>query len=248
MIKNLVYGLAAVVLASVFGYQVSAQMTTIPPLSGFIGIACTYQSNEANAAITTGRLGFAQCDNRGYLKVTPSGGGASGAVTIADGADVTFGAQADAACGTDTGTCTFMALFKRSLQTLTTIATSLSSAIPSCGSTPCTTTIGNVGYSAQAARLTVTPVAFSSPGDNTVIARVTGTIKVYQVVVSCSASTTITAKNGASISLGGPMPLTSVFLPFNGEPYYTTTSTNHFILNVSPSGVNCGGNAWYLDN
>ena len=242
MIRNLVYGLVAVVLATFFGYNVWAQTTTIPPLSGFIGIACTYQSNEASAAITSGRLGFAQCDNRGYLKVTPSGGGASGAVTIADGADVTFGAQADAACGTDTGTCTFMALFKRSLQTLTTISTNVGAAI-SAG----TNAIGDVGLYPRVSNMTVTPVNFSSAGNNIVVLRSVGTVKVYKLVLSCASSTNITLMNGTAVSATGIMSSTSIFLPFDTQPHVTTTSTNNFVVN-QPTAVQCGGFVSYLDN
>lgn len=46
-------------------------------------------------------------------EITSFGGG--GAVTVADGADVTFGAKADAAATTDAGTFTYMGLFKRLL-------------------------------------------------------------------------------------------------------------------------------------
>lgn len=49
-----------------------------------------------------------------------SGGGGGGPATIADGADVTQGAKADAAATTDTGTFTLVALFKRLLQKFTT--------------------------------------------------------------------------------------------------------------------------------
>jgi hypothetical protein len=49
----------------------------------------------------------------------PSATGGS-AVSIADGSDATFGAKADAAAGSDAGTFTFMALFKRLLQKFTT--------------------------------------------------------------------------------------------------------------------------------
>lgn len=47
------------------------------------------------------------------------GGGSGGAVTIADGADATLGAKADAAASTDTGTASIIALVKRSLSNWT---------------------------------------------------------------------------------------------------------------------------------
>lgn len=54
-----------------------------------------------------------------------SGGGGGGAVTIADGADITQGALADAACATDNGSCTVAALIKRNNQRLTTLLAGL---------------------------------------------------------------------------------------------------------------------------
>jgi hypothetical protein len=48
------------------------------------------------------------------------GGGGGGPVTIADGADVTQGAKADAAATSDTGTFSIVALFKRLLGKFTT--------------------------------------------------------------------------------------------------------------------------------
>lgn len=57
-----------------------------------------------------------------YSFYTPptGGGGASSAVTIADGADSAMGAKADAAATTDTGTFSLIALTKRLLAKLTT--------------------------------------------------------------------------------------------------------------------------------
>lgn len=55
--------------------------------------------------------------------------GANGSfpATVTDGGDVTQGAKADSACGTDTGTCTVTALIKRANQNLTTVNNSLGS-------------------------------------------------------------------------------------------------------------------------
>lgn len=55
------------------------------------------------------------------LYVITTAGGGSGAVTVGDGADATFGAKADAAAATDTATATYMSLFKRFLQRVTTL-------------------------------------------------------------------------------------------------------------------------------
>jgi hypothetical protein len=50
-----------------------------------------------------------------------AGGGGGGAVTIADGADVTFGARADTAAISDTAVASYMSLFKRLLGHITTL-------------------------------------------------------------------------------------------------------------------------------
>lgn len=62
-----------------------------------------------------------------------SGAVASGALasgSVASGAMVDLGAQADSACGTDNGTCSEIALVKRTNQNLTTLNTSVTSAVP----------------------------------------------------------------------------------------------------------------------
>lgn len=82
------------------------------------------------------------------LGAAGSGGGGGGAITAAassyavgafqvgtgaDGWDATQGAKADAAASTDTGTFSFISLFKRLLQGITTIAANTSAAIPTGG-------------------------------------------------------------------------------------------------------------------
>lgn len=86
-----------------------AQQIGYPFPAGIVGLACAY--NASPPAALTGQYVLVQCNANGTLLGAGSGGG--GAVTIADGADVTQGAMADAACATDTGTCTAQALAKR---------------------------------------------------------------------------------------------------------------------------------------
>lgn len=80
-------------------------------------IMCLNGSNQAIPATSSG-----DCIG--------GGGGGGGAATIADGADVTQGAKADSACGTDTGTCTGVALLKRLLQGITSLIAAVTSPIP----------------------------------------------------------------------------------------------------------------------
>lgn len=97
---------------------------TVPSPGPPNGIACAY--NASPPTLTTGTAGWIQCDSAGKL-ITSGGGGGGGAVTIADGADVAQGTTTDAACATDNGTCTEIALLKRENQRLTTINTTLGS-------------------------------------------------------------------------------------------------------------------------
>ena len=70
---------------------VTAQRVQSP---GNTAIVCAY--NSSPPTLTSGWFGYAQCDSTGKL-ITSAGGGGGSAVTIADGADVTEGAIADAA-------------------------------------------------------------------------------------------------------------------------------------------------------
>lgn len=65
-------------------------------------------------------------DVNGNLCSSAASSGSS-AVTVADGADTTQGAQADTACASDNGTCTEIALLKRANQRLTTAIAALGS-------------------------------------------------------------------------------------------------------------------------
>lgn len=98
-----------------------------------------------------------------------------------------------------------------------------------------------------AGQLTHAAVSFASSGDNTVITRVTGTIKVYQLVLSCASQlTTIAVKDGASNALGANSATQYISLGIQSEPLYTTTSTNNFVINLS-SAVTCTGFVKYKD-
>lgn len=172
----------------------------------------------------------------GYIRA------ASGA--IADGADVVAGAVADAAASAG-GTGTISAKLRRVTSQLDTISTNTAGAIPAG-----TNAIGTVRPTFGAAQLSVPSggVSIASSGDNTAITRSVGTIKVYGLLLSCASTlTTVTIKNGAGTTLAPLSNVTNIFLPIQAEPYFTTTSTNNFVINLS-SAVQCGGTVWYLDN
>jgi hypothetical protein len=98
------------------------------------------------------------------------------------------------------------------------------------------------------AQLTHVALSFSSSGNNTAITRAVGTIKVYELELSCASQlTTIIPQDGTSTSLGAKSAVQYIFTPLQTEPIYTTTGTNNFVINLS-SAVTCTGFAKYLDN
>lgn len=79
----------------------------------------------------------------------PVSAGGGTAVTVADGADVAQGTTTDAACATDNGTCTELALIKRANQRLTTMIASLAAPINPLGITPTDRTIASTSGASQ---------------------------------------------------------------------------------------------------
>ena len=103
--------------------------------TGYDHYACIDQTGStSNVVIASGGTGLAT----GWGGGGSSGGGgaitaASGAYasgSIASGAMVDLGSQADAACATDNGSCSLVALTKRTNQNVTTLNTTAGSAIP----------------------------------------------------------------------------------------------------------------------
>lgn len=107
--------------------------------------------------------------------------------------------------------------------------------------------IGKVQPGFSAAQLTSAAINCSSSGDNTLVTRSVGTIKVYGMFLTLATPTTATLKNGAGSSLTGAMTLSTLFLPIQSEPYFTTTSTNNFVINLG-GAIQCSGTIYYLDN
>lgn len=89
-------------------------------------------------------------------------------------------------------------------------------------------------------------VSFSSSGDNTAIAGTSGTtIRVYAIAIGLASAATVTAKDGASTTLGAWPGATSVVLdPVMDQPRYTCSLGNNFVINLG-SSVSCTGTIWY---
>jgi len=98
-----------------------------------------------------------------------------------------------------------------------------------------------------AAQLSSAAISAASSGNNTLVTRSVGTIKVYGIFFSCASSVVVTLQNGTSTGVTGAMTLTTFFLPISAEPYFTTTSTNNFVMNLG-AAVQCSGTIYYLDS
>lgn len=189
----------------------------------------------ASAAVASGAYSSGSIASGAYA----AGSLATGAAV--DGWDITQGAKADSVCATDTGTCSLIALLKK-------LTTNVASAIPSGANV-----IGRIYAYFGPAQLSSASLDFSSSGNNTAVARSVGTIKVYGLSISCaSALTTVQLQNGAATAVGKFYNITSMSLGVGnsgggGEPLWTTTGTNNFVINLS-SGVACGGTVWYIDS
>lgn len=168
-------GLASV--PTVAHAQLALPFTTCPA-------SALYQDNgsAASPAMTT----------KGAICTNAAGGGGGGASTIADGADVTQGAIADAACATDNGNCSVTALLKRNNQRMTTTITTLG--------TPMQATGGTVGLVAGVA---VIGHVIADTGSTTAV---TGNVTAVQAtgtnlhaVLDTTSTTAVTQATGSNL-------------------------------------------------
>jgi len=170
------------------------------------------------------------------------------AETVADGADVTIGAKADAAnTATDTTPITAMSVWKQISKSIQALVTAnhadLTAATPAGANA-----IGDVGVTPRSARLTVAAINFSSSGDNTIIAAGTGaqTIKVYRMELTVAAATALTIKDGAvtegarTLFAGGGLSW-----DYDSEPWSTGAAATAWKINSS-NAVQVSGRIWYL--
>jgi hypothetical protein len=70
--------IAAIVVSLGLASAASAQQVSMPPPAGTIAILCAY--NAAPPTLTSGRVGYAQCDSTGKLLLGPSGSTSIGTV------------------------------------------------------------------------------------------------------------------------------------------------------------------------
>lgn len=126
-------------------------------------------------------------------------GGGGGAVTVADGADVAQGTTSDAACTTDNGTCTKIAIEKRIAQNLTTINTTLGTAntqLPAAlGQTTPSGSLSTTGAVVSSATL-----ANVSASASNVTCLASNSSRAGAIILNDSATATLYVKLGATAS------------------------------------------------
>lgn len=85
--------------------------------------------------------------------------------------------------------------------------------------------------------LTEIIVDAAGAGDNTIISGVAAqTIRIWKIFFVCDADVSVLFKDGAGINLTGLVAMKangSVVLDFDGEPWFTASAGNAFIINLS---------------
>jgi hypothetical protein len=135
------------------------------------------------------------------------GSGDGGPVTIVDGGDVTEGAKADAACATDSGTCTVKAMIGRTNGRLTTINTTLGTPLQAGGTV--------VTGPSSSSGVAITPVVSSAAETGHILKASAGNF--YSLVVTTGATAGyVMIHNSATVpSAGAVTPLMCVAVPAN---------------------------------
>ncbi len=204
----------AVIFAPAIGYAATAQTPVVLDSTG--------RPIQATAVMTVDTTG---------AYVAGGGGGGGGASTIADAADVTQGALADAACATDNGTCTAQALAKRTNQRLTTLNSTLGSPFQAGGS------IGNTAFGVSAGEAHVGEVGANQ-----------FTITVAQTVTASSAYASgnavgglLTFANAARVSGSAGAPGTSGMVQsvLENTKSAQTSASDLVVFSANPSGSTC---------
>lgn len=127
-VTSWLYNSGSATLFFKYGTSTVTAATTDFPLPAGACVAYSSSPNTHIAAITSSGTATLRITQGVGMPAGACGGGSGGgAVTVADGADTAQGTTTDAACATDNGTCTEIALLKRENQRLTTLITAVGS-------------------------------------------------------------------------------------------------------------------------
>lgn len=200
----------------------------------------------SNITATLGGVGSGGC-------ATGAGGGGGGPVTVADGDDAALGAKADASCGTDTGTCSLIAIVKRltaaiatlngKIDTLNTNVTTgaVPAGISDIGETSPTTRDLTSGVTASMTGTTSTQL-LPAPGSGK--KNYLGTLVCYNIHASIDTGVDILDGNGGTVI--GSIPAAKLyggavvrFSPLLLQP--TANTALHVVNKTTGAGVTCTG-------
>lgn len=187
------FGDSTITATSTAGIPLPAGVCGVLSSGGTTHIAAILASGTATITATPGTGTLAGISGAG------SGGG-GGAVTVADGADVTQGTTTDAACATDNGTCTVVALVKRLIQRVTTAITALGSPFQAGGSIG-NTSFGNRPIGSASSADGITPVVGGSAASSQVLKASPGNL--YSVYANCTAACWLMVFNAVSAPSNG---------------------------------------------
>lgn len=177
------------------------------------------------------------------------GGGGGGAITAADGALTTMGAEADAACVTDNGACTIEAVLKRLAQRITALIGATLAVTDSTTEANTGTIATNSG--AVAANTGTTNTDLGAPGA-TACATDTGSCslnalaqRIAQRVTSLIGATlnTIATSSGAVTNPTSTLTLPSATTAYTAGQLIASSATAGSITVPSFSIANAGGGA-----
>lgn len=187
----LVFGTNTVVATTGTGTLLPAGQAVAYNVGTATNVAAITASGSTNLSITTGT---------GLPALTGGGGGSGGggavtaaASSYADGYATTMGALADAACGTDNGSCSSQALLKRQNQRITSMITALGSPVQAVAQG--STTSGQTGGLILGAVTTASPT-YTTAQTSPLSLDTTGALRV-NVTAGGAGGGAITAASGS---------------------------------------------------
>lgn len=199
----------------------------------------------SNITATLGGVGSGGC-------ATGASGGVGGSVAVADGDDVALGAKSDASCGTDSGTCSLIAIVKRLMAAITTLNgkidtlnTNVTGAVPAgvadIGETSPTTRDLTSGVTTNMTGTTSTQLL---PAAGSGKKNYLGTLVCYNINSSVDTGVDILDGNGGAVI--GSIPAAKLyggavvrFSPLLPQP--TANTAMHVVNRTTGAGVTCTG-------
>jgi hypothetical protein len=91
----------------------------------------------------------------------------------------------------------------------------------------------------------------AASGNNTIVAGIAAqTVRLFKLFLVCDAAVNLIMRDGAATNLTGTMVMLAggaIVLDFDGEPWFTTSASNAFVINLS-AAVGIRGRAYYTQS